>query len=562
MKEVQYFHRYYEKGDRWYRARFPLASSGALVRRRTGVAPAVGETSPDYLFDPRAPGRVYAFDPEMKLIAVLRDPVERAYSHWRMERRRGREPLSFEDALDREEAELEQELELLLETPGYRDVPFRMSYAARGRYAEQLERWLALFPREQVLVLESEEVTAHPEEAASRIAHFLGVPEWQAERYPLRGAQGEEAMPPETRERLATTFVEPNRALESMLGRTLGWTPAGGRLPERCSRAAASHRSTLAPVTKQAQTSLSGRMRQEAGRAHWIFRRATSRLRLRPTFLVLGAQKSGTTSLHRYLAEHPAVLRASPKEVRYFSRVYDRGDGWYRAQFPLRARRLSRRAQVGVWPAVGEASPQYLFHPLAPARVHAFDPGMKLIAVLRDPVDRAYSQYQMQLRWGFEPGSFEDALDREEAELDAELAKFQDDPPVYSTLVNRISYVARGRYAEQLERWLTFFPREQLLVLLSDDLADDPGPRCCASPTSSRFPSVAPRATHASVEAVASSSTSPWTRRHASDSPGRSSTPNRQLAKLLDRELPWTRPTLPLPRQSALAPEPATSPLS
>ena len=224
VKEVQYFHRYYEKGERWYRARFPLVSSGAVVRRRTGVAPPVGETSPDYLFDPRAPGRVYAFDPEMKLIAVLRDPVERAYSHWRMERRRGREPLSFEDALDREEAELEQELELLLETPGYRDVPFRMSYAARGRYAEQLERWLAHFPREQVLVLESENVTAHPEEAASRIAHFLGVPEWQAERYPLRGAQGEEAMPPETRERLATTFVEPNRALESMLGRTLGWT--------------------------------------------------------------------------------------------------------------------------------------------------------------------------------------------------------------------------------------------------------------------------------------------------------------------------------------------------
>ena len=224
VKEVQYFHRYYERGDRWYRARFPLASSSTLVRHRTGVTPPVGETTPDYLFDPRAPGRVYTFDPEMKLIAVLRDPVERAYSHWRMERRRGRDPLSFEDALDREEAELEHELGLLVETPGYRDIPFRTSYVARGRYAEQLDRWLQLFPREQLLVLESEEVTAHPQKVGALIAGFLNIQEWHAERYPRRGAQGAEAMPPETRERLAATFAEPNRSLENLLGRTLDWT--------------------------------------------------------------------------------------------------------------------------------------------------------------------------------------------------------------------------------------------------------------------------------------------------------------------------------------------------
>jgi hypothetical protein len=197
-------------------------------------------------------------------------------------------------------------------------------------------------------------------------------------------------------------------------------------------------------------------------------------MRLRPSFLVLGAQKSGTTSLHRYLAEHPAVLRASPKEVRYFSRTYDRGEDWYRAQFPLGVTRIATRMRVGAWPAVGEASPQYLFHPIAPERVHAFDPAMKLIAVLRDPVDRAYSQYQMQLRWGYEHTSFEEALDREEAELERELAKLYNDPPVYSTLGNRISYVARGRYAEQLERWLRLFPREQLLVLLTEELSADP----------------------------------------------------------------------------------------
>ena len=224
VKEVQYFHRYYEKGDRWYRARFPFAIRGAWVRRRTGRSPAVGETSPDYLFDPRAPARVHAFGARMRLIVILRDPVERAYSHWRMERRRGREPLSFEEALNREESELQGELELLLETSGYREVPFRTSYVARGCYAEQLDRWLELFPREQLLVLTSEELIAHPEEVLSRISGFLEIPEWHAESHRLRGAQGGAAVPSETRERLARTFAAPNRRLEELLDRELDWT--------------------------------------------------------------------------------------------------------------------------------------------------------------------------------------------------------------------------------------------------------------------------------------------------------------------------------------------------
>ena len=232
VKEVQYFHRYYEKGDRWYRARFPLATRGAFVRRRAGAIPAVGETSPDYLFDPRVPARVHAFDPHMKLIVLLRDPVERAFSHWRMERRRGREPLSFEEALDREESELQSELKLLLETAGYRDGPFRTSYVARGRYAEQLERWLQLFSHEQLLVLLTAELSARPDEAMTRVARFLDIPDWRPESHRLRGAQGEAAMAPETRERLARTFVEPhNRHLEELLGRTLTWTSPATAAP-------------------------------------------------------------------------------------------------------------------------------------------------------------------------------------------------------------------------------------------------------------------------------------------------------------------------------------------
>ena len=175
VKEVKYFHRYYEKGACWYRARFPLVTARNVERRRTGVTPVVGETTPDYLFDPRAPARVHAFDPRMKLIAILRDPVERAHSHRRVERRRGTEPLSFEDALDREESELVGELERLLATSGYVDAPFSTSYVARGRYAEQLERWLELFPREQLLVLLTKNLADDPRRSMARVAATSSV---------------------------------------------------------------------------------------------------------------------------------------------------------------------------------------------------------------------------------------------------------------------------------------------------------------------------------------------------------------------------------------------------
>jgi hypothetical protein len=224
VKEVHYFHRYYEKGERWYRARFPIVARRRLVRRRTGVDPAVGEATPDYLFDPRAPARVHSFDPGMKLIVVLRDPVERAHSHWRMEQRHGRETLPFEDALDREERELDGELALLLETEGYREAPFCRSYVARGRYAEQLERWLELFPRDQLLVLTTDELEADPAAAVSRVSRFLGIPDWRSDSYRVRGAQGEADMAPHVRERLARTFAPHNRRLESLLGRELPWS--------------------------------------------------------------------------------------------------------------------------------------------------------------------------------------------------------------------------------------------------------------------------------------------------------------------------------------------------
>jgi hypothetical protein len=209
-------------------------------------------------------------------------------------------------------------------------------------------------------------------------------------------------------------------------------------------------------------------------RADRAARRATSSARVRPTYLVIGAQKAGTSSLHLYLSENPAVLTARVKEVQYFTKYYARGEGWYRAQFPLVTNERAVRRRLGVSPAVGEATAACLFDPRSPERVHAFDPEMKLIALLRDPIERAHSAFQMELRWGRETGTFEEALDREEAELPGVLERLRTNPNVgvWSRLGR--SYVARGLYADQLERWLQLFDREQLLILMSDDLDDDP----------------------------------------------------------------------------------------
>jgi len=294
-------------------------------------------------------------------------------------------------------------------------------------------------------------------------------------------------------------------------------------------------------VAASAQRGIATRVRSAVGwrvrRLDERTRRATASLRLRPSFLVIGAQKAGTTSLYAYLTAHPAVLGSSIKEVQYFSKFYDRGEDWYLSYFPLELRGRAARLRAGVRPAVGEASATYLFHPRAPDRVQRFDAGMKLIAVLRDPVDRAYSHYQMEHRWGRERLSFEDALDREAA-LTPELERMIAEPAHESQEAIDCSYVARGRYAEQLERWLERFPREQLLTLTSDELLADPGG---SMETVARFLGVpAWRAASYPLRGVREYGTMPPETRERL---ARTFAPeNERLEQLVGHALPWTRP--------------------
>ncbi|MBV9285609.1 MAG: sulfotransferase [Acidimicrobiia bacterium] len=198
--------------------------------------------------------------------------------------------------------------------------------------------------------------------------------------------------------------------------------------------------------------------------ARVLVRRPTARLRAEPDFLIVGAQRSGTTSLFRYLAEHPAVKPPVRKEIQYFSLNYAQGDGWYRTHFPF----VSRTRHTF------EATPYYLFHPAAAERAARTVPNAKVIALLRDPVTRAFSQWQHNASRGLEHLGFEAALDAEPERLAGAEERLCADA-TYSSDPHRLwSYTARGEYAAQLERWLTHYRREQVLVLRSEDLYKKP----------------------------------------------------------------------------------------
>ncbi len=130
--------------------------------------------------------------------------------------------------------------------------------------------------------------------------------------------------------------------------------------------------------------------------------------------------RSGTTSLYRYLGEHPQVLRPWTKELHYFDRLFSRGTVWYRANFPTVPAMLWHKLAHGGKALTYEATPAYLIYPAAARRIARTLPRAKLIALLRNPVDRAYSHYHLNVRSKLEHHSFEQAIKREPKWLDGE----------------------------------------------------------------------------------------------------------------------------------------------
>jgi hypothetical protein len=185
-----------------------------------------------------------------------------------------------------------------------------------------------------------------------------------------------------------------------------------------------------------------------------------------PDFVIIGAQKCGTTFLYDLLSQHPQVEPAIKKEVHYFDRHFGKGVDWYRSHFPSPTWKEGQRS------IAGEATPYYLFHPHAARRMAEIVPRARLIVLLRDPVDRAYSSYHHQVRAGRETLGFEEAIEAEETRLRGERERMLGDEQYASFNYQHFSYLSRGIYVDQLVQWSAFFSGDQTLVLKSEDLFD------------------------------------------------------------------------------------------
>jgi hypothetical protein len=195
-----------------------------------------------------------------------------------------------------------------------------------------------------------------------------------------------------------------------------------------------------------------------------------------PSFLIVGGQRCGTVSMDRALRKHPALFGAVVgEEVHYFDLGYERGPGWYRSHFPLPSwGRWAARAAGS--PMAFESSPYYMFHPLAPARIARDLPGVKLLVLVRDPVERAFSAHAHETLMGFETEPFERALELEESRLAGEAERIVANPRYASRSYQHHAYRARGQYIEQLERLERIFGRGRIHVVDSQEFFTRPEP--------------------------------------------------------------------------------------
>lgn len=224
-KGIHYFDSNYWRGERWYRAHLPSVAMRAWQSRRVGAEVITGEASPYYLFHPAAPLRADRLLPNAKILAVLRDPVDRAYSHWKERRRNKLEELEFVDALEAEDERIGDVEERLRTDPRFRSYAHEyLSYARQSEYVTGLERWYAVYPREQILILSSEGYYRRPQETLDRALDFLGIRRRPVASGEVRNAAQGASLDPQVRARLAARFAPFNERLEKLTGETFDWS--------------------------------------------------------------------------------------------------------------------------------------------------------------------------------------------------------------------------------------------------------------------------------------------------------------------------------------------------
>lgn len=201
------------------------------------------------------------------------------------------------------------------------------------------------------------------------------------------------------------------------------------------------------------------------------YRKITAPFRLQPNFFIIGVQKGGTSSLFQFLRAHPSVITSLKKEPFYYCFFYNRGELWYRSNFPLATSREYRCAASSVQhPPVGEASTHYIFYPKAAERLFKDYPHAKLILLLRNPTERAFSHWNHMSRRGIEKRSFEQAI---EDEINLGVTRIMLDRTGEQNMMKEWcekTYISHGIYLPQIKSWLEFFDKKQLLILGSEDM--------------------------------------------------------------------------------------------
>jgi len=180
-----------------------------------------------------------------------------------------------------------------------------------------------------------------------------------------------------------------------------------------------------------------------------------------PDFIIVGGQRCGTTSLYNNLISNPDVTPATQKEIHFFDNNYHKGLSWYKDKFKESL-------------CTGEATPYYIFHPHSLRRISNDIPNVKIIILLRNPVERAYSHYWLAVRHKNEHLSFEDAINEEDVRLKDEFDKMINDESYYSFVHQRFSYLSRGKYIFQLKNVFKYFKKNQIHIVGSENFFNEP----------------------------------------------------------------------------------------
>ena len=196
----------------------------------------------------------------------------------------------------------------------------------------------------------------------------------------------------------------------------------------------------------------------------------TAPLRVLPDFFVIGVVRSGTTSLYHYLDEHPCITKSAYDELGFFDDNYHLGLNWYRSMFPTKSHKEKIIKKFGKF-LTYDVTPFYIYNKISVERIFKAFPNSKIIAVLRNPIDRAYSHYHLSKRAGVVTKSFDDVVKEDMKKIKLYEGTNEKLTDYYFKDVGQNSYLARGFYAEQLKSWFKIFNKNNILIISSENLA-------------------------------------------------------------------------------------------